>query len=95
MTTGVLMADIIKTGFITLITSKTCSCLGKKDYADILKCSGLSICGCDMVQILLPICKGVKDFCDSVGKICGGIENGFDKVTNGIKKVGDAITFWD
>lgn len=95
MTTGALISEIIKTAFVTLVCSKLLKVMGKKDFGDIIAASGLCICGVDLAKIIVPFCKGVKDFFDKIGKFFGGIDDFFDKCSRDIKKIGDALTFWN
>lgn len=85
--TGVLVGEIIKTGFITLISSKLLKVMGKKDFAEIIAASGLCICGVEIAKLIMPICKDVSKFTQSIADFFGGIEGFFEKVGSGINKV--------
>lgn len=85
--TGVLVSEIIKTGFITLISSKLLKVMGKKDFADIIAASGVCICGVEIAKLIIPICKVISKFTQGIADFFGGIEEFFNTIDKGINIV--------
>ena len=57
---SVLIISIIKSATVTLITTKTMKALGKIDYADIIKFSGIGVCSITGIELRL-ICNTIAN----------------------------------
>jgi hypothetical protein len=71
MGTEELVAEILKVGVSTLISSKIAKAIGQKDIAEIIAGSGLCILGIDLAQLVIPIIKDVAGFIKGVGDFFG------------------------
>ena len=78
---GGLVAVIIKTGVVTLMSSAVVKALGQKETSDIIKAAGISIIGIDTLKALQPLVKGVKEFNTALNLNIDKIGQVLDKVT--------------
>ena len=78
---GGLVAVIIKTGVVTLMSSAVVKALGQKETSDIIKAAGISIVGIDTLRALQPLIKGMQDFNTALGVNIDKVGQIFDKIT--------------
>ncbi|BAE47895.1 hypothetical protein G8S49_06375 [Clostridium botulinum C] len=84
---GDIFTDIIKTATLTIIWSKGLKAFGKKDYGEIIKLSGMSICGIDVIKLVAYWRKNPP----AIIRMIKGITNFFEKIDNGTGKIMDGI----
>ena len=76
-----IFIDIIKTATLTIVWSKGLKVFGKKEYGEIIKLSGVSVCGIDLMELvnywrknppfIVKMVKGTSNFfhkIDATGK---------------------------
>ncbi|NFO98917.1 hypothetical protein FDC62_12110 [Clostridium botulinum] len=84
---GDIFSDIIKTATLTIVWNKGLQAFGKKDYGEIIKLSGISVCGIDVIKLVAYWRKNPP----AIVKIVKGTANFFEKVDNGTGKIMDGI----
>lgn len=75
MISSVLIASMIKTGAITLVTVKVIRAMGDKDNADIIKAAGICLVGKDFILFTIPIIEWFNKVGTSLSKIADKIEH--------------------
>ncbi|MCY6957981.1 hypothetical protein [Clostridium brassicae] len=66
---GTCLIQIAKAGAVTLIVSKSLKCFGKRDYADIIKFSGICIMGVPVINLIRYFIENPPWFIKVIQKI--------------------------